>query len=167
VNRSAPIGNDIEALAHPFGHAGGASALRWCGSVIAFGFPCVTALALGAVPMPRTGPFPLGLEEDPGQMLAGDMTDVITRHRRDGRVLFALLNAPAALGVPAGDLMGLGLFGCVQVADRPAYLKALSDSAATGITTRLPFDGEGAAAGAASIQRADPAVQLRTCHAGH
>jgi two-component system, cell cycle sensor histidine kinase DivJ len=91
---------------------------------------CATALALGVVPMPRTGPSPLALEEDRWRMLAGGMTDVVTRHRRDGRVLFVSPNAEAALGVPAGDLVGRGLFERVQVADRPAYVKVLSDAAA-------------------------------------
>ena len=75
---------------------------------------------------------PLALEEDRWRMLAGGMTDVVTRHRRDGRVLFVSPNAEAALGVPAGDLVGRGLFERVQVADRPAYVKVLSDAAAMG-----------------------------------
>jgi two-component system, cell cycle sensor histidine kinase DivJ len=60
------------------------------------------------------------------------MTDVITRHGRNGRVLFASPNAQAALGPPAGDLLGYGLFERIHIADRPAYLTALSDAAAAG-----------------------------------
>jgi two-component system, cell cycle sensor histidine kinase DivJ len=93
---------------------------------------CATGIALGADSVTRAGSWLLGLEEDQCRLLAGDMTDVITRHGRNGRVLFASPNAQAALGPPAGDLLGDGLFERIHIADRPAYLTALSDAAAAG-----------------------------------
>ena len=53
------------------------------------------------------------------------MTDVITRHGRNGAVLFVSPAAEALFGAPAGELAGHGLFDRVHVADRPAYLTAL------------------------------------------
>jgi two-component system, cell cycle sensor histidine kinase DivJ len=93
---------------------------------------CATGIALGADSVTHAGSWLIGLEEDQCRLLAGDMTDVITRHGRNGRVLFASPNAQAALGPPAGDLLGYGLFERIHIADRPAYLTALSDAAAAG-----------------------------------
>jgi cell cycle sensor histidine kinase DivJ len=76
------------------------------------------------------------------------MTDVITRHGRNGAVMFV---SPAAQGLFGGrveDLKGHGLFDRVHVADRPAYLSALADSAQGEQQSvefrvkRAPGDGE-------------------------
>ena len=55
----------------------------------------------------------------------GNMTDVITRHGRNGAVLFVSPAAETLFGVPAHELLGHGLFDRVHVADRPAYLRPL------------------------------------------
>ena len=61
------------------------------------------------------------------------MTDVITRHGRNGAVLFVSPAAETLFGVPASaNCIGHGLFDRVHVADRPAYLTALADAAAQG-----------------------------------
>ena len=79
------------------------------------------------------------------------MTDVITRHGRNGAVLFVSPAAEPLFGVRAGDLMGHGLFDRVHVADRPAYLTALADAAAGGedrsVEFRIRRDGAGNAHG--------------------
>jgi cell cycle sensor histidine kinase DivJ len=62
-------------------------------------------------------------------MLVRSMADVITRHGRDGHVVFASVAAEAVLGAKPGDLAGCGLFDRVHIADRPAYLTALRDAA--------------------------------------
>ncbi len=89
-----------------------------------------TGLALGAEALARTSFWLLYAEEDRYRLLARNMTDVITRHGRDGAVLFASPAAQSLFGCGIGDLRGHGLFGRVHVADRPAYLTALGDASA-------------------------------------
>lgn len=60
------------------------------------------------------------------RLLAENMTDVISRHTRSGAVLFISPVAEKMLGVHVRELMGQGLFGLVHVADRPAFLTAIS-----------------------------------------
>jgi two-component system, cell cycle sensor histidine kinase DivJ len=68
-------------------------------------------------------------EEDRYRVLARNMEDVITRHGRNGQVLFVSPAAQPVFGAKPQDLRGRGLFDRVHVADRPAYLTALSDAA--------------------------------------
>jgi cell cycle sensor histidine kinase DivJ len=89
-----------------------------------------TGLALGAEQLARTSFWLLYAEEDRYRLLARNMTDVITRHGRNGAVLFASPAAEPLFGVCIGELAGHGLFDRVHVADRPAYLTALADAAA-------------------------------------
>ncbi len=77
-------------------------------------------LALGAA----RGDPPLDAAE-----LAGNMADLVTRHARNGDVVFASSAAAPILGVKPHDLHGRGLFDRVHVMDRPAYLTALRDAA--------------------------------------
>jgi cell cycle sensor histidine kinase DivJ len=67
--------------------------------------------------------------EDRYRLLAASMGDVIMQHDRTGQVVFASPAAASLFGVEPCDLQGRGLFERVHVADRPAYLKALSDAA--------------------------------------
>ena len=96
-------------------------------------------LALGAESLARTSIWLFYGEEDRYRLLAHNMTDVITRHGRHGAVLFASPAAVPLLGVPVRGLLGHGLFERVHVADRPAYLKALSDAAACGEAQSAEF----------------------------
>jgi cell cycle sensor histidine kinase DivJ len=86
-----------------------------------------TGLALGAESLARTSFWLLYVEEDRYRLLARNMTDVITRHGRNGSVVFASPAAEPLFGVPVADLLGHGLFDRVHVVDRPAYLTALAD----------------------------------------
>ena len=110
-----------------------------------------TGLALGAEQLARTSFWLLYAEEDRYRLLARNMTDVITRHGRNGAVLFVSPAAEQLFGVRASDLMGHGLFDRVQVADRPAFLTALADAAAGGedrsVEFRIRRDGPGSAHG--------------------
>ena len=63
------------------------------------------------------------------RLLARNMTDVVTRVGRNGHVLFVSPAAEPLLGAELRALHGRGLFDRVHVADRPAYLTALSDAA--------------------------------------
>jgi cell cycle sensor histidine kinase DivJ len=64
--------------------------------------------------------------EERYRLIAENATDLITRHDGKGRVLFASLASQSLLGLPPSKLYGDGLFERVHVADRPAYLTALS-----------------------------------------
>jgi cell cycle sensor histidine kinase DivJ len=88
-----------------------------------------TGLALGAEGLARTSFWLLYAEEDRYRLLARNMTDVITRHGRNGAVLFVSPAAQSLFGARIDELMGHGLFDRVHVADRPAYLSALADAA--------------------------------------
>jgi len=95
-------------------------------------------LAISAESLARTSVSLLYLEEDRYRLLAGNMSDVISRHNRNGAVEFISPAAEAMLGTPGARLTGHGLFDRVHVADRPAYLTALSD-AACGSEQRVEF----------------------------
>ena len=64
--------------------------------------------------------------EERYRLLAENATDMITQHDERGRVVFASHAAQQLLGEALGKLYGDGLFERVHVADRPAYLTALS-----------------------------------------
>ena len=64
---------------------------------------------------------------------------MITRHDDEGRVLFASLAAQTLFGEPAQKILGDGLFERVHVADRPAYLTALSRSLANNEAIAVEF----------------------------
>ncbi|HEY4919963.1 MAG TPA: PAS domain-containing sensor histidine kinase [Xanthobacteraceae bacterium] len=87
-----------------------------------------TGLALGAESLARMSFWLLYAEEDRYRLLARNMTDVITRHGRNGAVVFASPAAEPLFGAPVAELLGHGLFERVHVADRPAYLTTLSDA---------------------------------------
>lgn len=86
-------------------------------------------LAFGAESLARTSVALLSREEERYRLLARNMSDVISRHQRNGAVEFISPAVEAMLGMPVTQLLGHGLFDRVHVADRPAYLTALSDAA--------------------------------------
>ncbi len=98
-----------------------------------------TGLALGAASLARAGSRLLMVEEDRYRLLARNIADVITRHRRNGTVRFASPAAEMLFGVPAKSLLGHGLFDRVHVADRPAYMTALGDASAQGGNSSVEF----------------------------
>jgi two-component system, cell cycle sensor histidine kinase DivJ len=96
-------------------------------------------LAFGAELLARTSASLLYIEEDRYRLLAQNMSDVISRHHRNGAVGFISPAAETMLGVPVSRLIGHGLFDRVHVADRPAYLTALSDAARGGEARNVEF----------------------------
>jgi cell cycle sensor histidine kinase DivJ len=86
-------------------------------------------LAFGAESLARTSVSLLSREEERYRLLARNMSDVISRHSSNGAVEFISPAVEAMLGLPVTRLHGHGLFDRVHVADRPAYLTALSDAA--------------------------------------
>ncbi len=101
--------------------------LMACGVVSATLY--AAGLAFGAESLARTSVALLSREEERYRLLARNTSDVISRHQRNGAVQFISPAAEAMLGLPAAQLLGHGLFDRVHVADRPAYLTALSDAA--------------------------------------
>lgn len=103
------------------------------GVLMAFGVASATlyaaGLAFGAESLARTSVTLLSREEERYRLLARNMSDVISRHQRNGAVQFISPAVEAMLGMPVAQLLGHGLFDRVHVADRPAYLTALSDAA--------------------------------------
>jgi len=98
-----------------------------------------TGIALGADSLARANFVRLGLEAEQCRLLAFSMTDVITHHGDGGCIAYVSANAQAVLGTCAAELQGYGLFERVHIADRPAYLRALSDAAASGDTCDIEF----------------------------
>jgi cell cycle sensor histidine kinase DivJ len=109
----------------------------------AFGVASATlyaaGLAFGAELLTRTSASLLYVEEERYRLLAHNMSDVISRHHRNGAVRFISPAAEALLGTSVSRLLGYGLFDRVHVADRPAYLTALSDAARGGEAQSVEF----------------------------
>ena len=103
------------------------------GLFMAFGVASATlyaaGLAFGAESLARTSVSLLSREEERYRLLARNMSDVISRHQRNGAVQFISPAVETMLGLPVAQLLGHGLFDRVHVADRPAYLTALSNAA--------------------------------------
>ena len=111
--------------------------------MMAFGVASATlysaGLAFGAESLSRTSVALLSREEERYRLLALNMSDVISRHRRNGAVQFISPAVESLLGTPIGQLLGHGLFDRVHVADRPAYLTALSEAARRGEAASVEF----------------------------
>jgi cell cycle sensor histidine kinase DivJ len=98
-----------------------------------------TGIALGADGIALWNLVRLGHDAEQRRLSAFSATDVITHHGHGGRIVYASANAQAVLGAPACDLRGYGLFDRIHIADRPAWLRALSEAAATGETCEIEF----------------------------
>src|ERR1700719_535794 len=113
------------------------------GIFMAFGVASATlyaaGLAFSAESLARTSVALLYVEEDRYRLLARNMSDVISRHSRNGAVQFISPAVEAMLGTQVARLLGHGLFDRVHVADRPAYLTALSDAARGGEARSVEF----------------------------
>jgi cell cycle sensor histidine kinase DivJ len=77
--------------------------------------------------------------EERYRLLAENATDMITRHDEKGRVTFASFAAQQLFGEPVQKILGDGLFERVHVADRPAYMTALSRSLANDEPMAVEF----------------------------
>jgi two-component system, cell cycle sensor histidine kinase DivJ len=116
------------------GHPGAIAALGIVSALL-----YASGIALGAEWIARADVRRPVAAQDRWRLLAGNVTDVVTRHGDGGRVLSASTNAYAVLGVAAGELRGLGLFDRIHVGDRPGFLAALSDASARGSASSLEF----------------------------
>lgn len=73
------------------------------------------------------------------KLLAQNMSDVIARHGRDGAITFISPAAEQLVGIPSSELLGHRLFDRVHLADRPAFLTAISDAARVNAPVSLEF----------------------------
>ena len=73
------------------------------------------------------------------RLMSENATDLITRHRPNGHVLFASLGAERVSGCAAEALMGEGFFDRIQIADRPAFLTAIARAARGNGETSVEF----------------------------
>lgn len=96
-------------------------------------------LALGVESFARTALRLLISAESLYGLLAGNTTDAVVRFGQGGIVQFASPAAETLFGISVNDLAGNGLFDRVHVADRPAFLKALADTAHSGGERVLEF----------------------------
>jgi cell cycle sensor histidine kinase DivJ len=129
-------------------------------AVTAFG---LGSLALREIRQRQARERQVAIQDD---IISRGFGDLVTRHDRQGHVLFAGPTAAAALGVSSETILGRGLFDLVHVADRPVFLKALSDTALGGgmaqAQVRLRRDDAAAAGrqGAPAFRWFDLRVQL-------
>ena len=68
------------------------------------------------------------------RVLSEVLDDVVMRFDRTGAVLFASAVADRMIGLAPRDLLGRGFFEHIHVADRPAFLKLITDVAADCLT---------------------------------
>jgi two-component system, cell cycle sensor histidine kinase DivJ len=134
----------------PLGEVSGAERSLFMAFGVASATLYAAGLAFGAESLARTSVSLLSREEERYRLLARNMSDVISRHQRSGAVQFISPAAETMLGMPMAQLLGHGLFDRVHVADRPAYLTALSDAArgeVCGVEFRLRRENAGCESG--------------------
>lgn len=101
------------------------------------------------------------------RLLRALVSDVDLQFNRAGVVLSVEGNCTQALGLRPRDLSGRGLFERVQVADRPVFLKALSDAARLKDVTTVRLRVRGLDVGSTRGTFAEPVfrhVEIRACH---
>jgi two-component system, cell cycle sensor histidine kinase DivJ len=108
------------------------------------------AAGLAAIHILGRGPRHLLTETD--KRNADTMGCVAACFGLSGQALSVTSNCESLFGVTASELMGCGFFERVQVADRPTFLKAISDACAQPVmaTTTLRWRG---------LERVEPAGQ--------
>jgi cell cycle sensor histidine kinase DivJ len=98
--------------------------------------------------------------------IAQNTGELVTGHGRNGAVTFASPAAEKLLGTPAFRLLGHGLFDRVHVADRPAFLTAISETAIKRKAAVIEYRLRREAANADQRSPAEPSfiwVEMR-CH---
>jgi cell cycle sensor histidine kinase DivJ len=111
--------------------------LDFIGAMTATAYAAALAMTVQLLPKRSENAVPPG--DEFYRRLVDNVSDMITRHDEKGRVLFASLGAKQLLGEPTQKALGDGLFERVHVADRPAYLTALSGCLANNEPTAVEF----------------------------
>jgi two-component system, cell cycle sensor histidine kinase DivJ len=112
-------------------------ALAFIGAASATAYAAALAVMVQLVHKQSESAIHIG--EERYRLLAENANDLITRHDEKGRVIFASLAAQQLLGEPAQKVLGDGLFERVHVAERPAYLTALSRCQANNEAIAVEF----------------------------
>ena len=141
---AAALGLAVLAAAQWFGFAYGADPLPLSAAILALigamsAMLYAAALAVMVQLVQRRADQVSVTGEERYRLLAENATDLITAHDERGRVAFASPAAVELAGEPAQKLLGDGLFERVHVADRPAYMTALSRALADNATMTVEF----------------------------
>ena len=152
----AGLGLIVLAAAQWLGHTQAPQATPLAPVLLAFigvlsALAYAAALAVMVQLVHRRSENAVRIGEERYRLLAENATDMITRHDEKGRVIFASFAAQQLLGEPAQKITGDGLFERVHVADRPAYMTALSRSLANNEPIAVEF----------RVRRAGPAETAR------
>ena len=73
------------------------------------------------------------------RLLAENISDIVTGHAENADIVFVTPAVERVLGVAPEVIRGDGLFRMIHVADRPAYLTAVSDAVRRGLTSEVEF----------------------------
>jgi cell cycle sensor histidine kinase DivJ len=153
---AAGLGLVILAIAQWTGHVQASQAMALSPMLLAFigalsAMIYAAALAVMVQLVHNRSETAVRAGEERYRLLAENATDMITRHDDKGRVVFASPAAQQLFGEAAQKITGDGLFERVHVADRPAYLTALSRSLANNEPMAVEF----------RVRRAGPAETAR------
>jgi cell cycle sensor histidine kinase DivJ len=140
----ATLGLILVAAAQWFGYGYAAQAIPLSSMLLALigvlsAMTYAAALAVRVQLVYRQSENAVRAGEERYRLLAENATDLITRHDEKGRVVFASFSAQPLFGEPAQKILGEGLFERVHVADRPAYMTALSRSLANNEPMAVEF----------------------------
>jgi len=73
------------------------------------------------------------------RVVGDNVSNAVSLHDQSGETLFVTPSINEILSIDDGETLGDGLFSRVHVADRPAYLKGLSDALADMTPTKVEF----------------------------
>ena len=73
------------------------------------------------------------------RLVAENITDIVSSHAANGDIVFVTSAVERVLGLPIASALGEGLFHRIHVADRPAYLTAISDAVVHGKASEVEF----------------------------
>ena len=118
---------------------GADSAAWWLGPVCVLAAIAYAGWLASGIERPQRGNAAAQDEESHYRLLADNATDLVTRHVANGDVDFASPAVRSILGAPASEIVGDGLSRRVHVADRPAYLMALSQALNLGAPVTVEF----------------------------
>ena len=104
-------------------------------TVSLLGLAYAFGVAIGIERRERLSQRAATLQENRYRLLADTMSDLVTCHATSGDVSFVSPAATRLAATRPADLLGDGLFRRVHVADRPAYLAALSQALHAGSAT--------------------------------
>lgn len=111
-------------LPPPIQLAGGSVAVNTVAGIVALGYAAGVALRVEG--RNREVEERLRSREERYRLLAASISDVVVCHAADGSVSFVSPACERLAGVPPVEFLGERLFRRVHVADRPAYLSAVS-----------------------------------------